>query len=194
VLAVAWFIGSDEHFALLAVAALLELTILLRRSLHRHHRVSHRKLRALAARRVPATNSTASRNAPVAGTHELRAVSPSGGSKTARKGGSSAVRASSASSTPAHACPPRAGVGPQLQATAPAWTRGSATTAPSAEPHPTSGDLPNPLTGRGPQLRTATTDRCPRLRSAASGGPGQQPVDVAMPPDATSTGPQRRTP
>jgi hypothetical protein len=114
--------------------------------------------------------------------------------KDGSKGGSSAVRASSASSTPGHACSPRAGVGPQLQATAPAWTRGSATTAPDAEPHPTSGDLPDIPTGRGPQLRTATTDRCPRLRSAASGGPGQQPVDVAMPPDATSTGPQRRTP
>lgn len=108
----AQFIGSDSHFLLLAVALLFELAVLALRWHRKPHHVTHRKLRAVSARRDPAaginTISIASCDDPVAGP-ELRAEA-----QPARIGGA-AVTTPASSLTPAPS--PSAGAGTQHRAT-----------------------------------------------------------------------------
>lgn len=73
------WVGSDGHFAILAVLLALGTAELLLRWLRRphNHHVPHRKLRAASAWRGPAAGSNAPSNAPAAGAQTLPAADSS---------------------------------------------------------------------------------------------------------------------
>jgi hypothetical protein len=76
---IAW-IGSDEHWAILAVAFLAELAVLAHRyaNPHGHHRESHRKLRATHPESPAADPTALPNNAAAAGT-QTSTLQPAGG-------------------------------------------------------------------------------------------------------------------
>lgn len=108
---------SSDYLAVMVIVFLVLLSFAIHQwavSPH-YHRVSHRKLRALAARRGPAAGTGARSNAPAAGTHIPRA------SRIAARTGGSAGRADrgvESPSAPMNLAVPGADVEPQAVTTA----------------------------------------------------------------------------